>query len=282
MTSDPTPLPPDRADELLSAELDGELAAAAADLGLTLEGARAALDATPGVDERRAALAAARDALAAEPLPARGRDALVAGAIASARRDELAARRPRRGRSLALAGAAAAAVLLLVGLVAVGGGGNGDDASTADAGSAATATTAAEEQALAEGGDGGGEAGSAPAPQAATDESVVSFGAVDDLDRLTAEVRSRLDPPPSAPGSYADDERAGGDAAFRTGRAVAPADRVCEESLADGGTVVLRGDVDFAGRPASVVVFERPDGRTLVVVGAGCSVLAEAPVDPGR
>ena len=280
MTTDRTPLPPERVDELLSAELDGELAAAAAELGLTLDGARAALDATPGVDERRAALAAARAALVADPLPAPRREAIVAAAIASARRDELAARRPRRHRSLALAGAAAAAAVVLVGLVAIAGGRRGPDTSTADAGSAATAATAAEELALDEGPDGGGEGAAAPAPQAAADAPVVSFGALDDLDRLASEVRARLDAPPAPPGPGAGDERVDGDTASSTSRA--PLETACEVSLANGGTVVLRGDVDLAGRPASVVVFERPEGRTLVVVGTGCSVLATAPVDPRR
>ncbi|GIU90259.1 MAG: hypothetical protein KatS3mg010_1358 [Acidimicrobiia bacterium] len=107
----------------------------------------------------------------------------------------------------------------------------------------------------------------------------MSFGALDDVDQLATEVRDRLDPPPVPPTG---DERAGDDAAFRaSGEVVAPVDPACEASLAGGGTVVLRGVVDLAGRPANVVVFEHPGGRTLVVVGAGCSVLAQAPLDPG-
>ena len=58
-----SPLQPDELDELLSADLDGELAAAALDLGLSTDDAAARLRATPGMAERRAALAAARDLL---------------------------------------------------------------------------------------------------------------------------------------------------------------------------------------------------------------------------
>lgn len=55
-----TPLEPDLVDELLSADLDGELDAAAHDVGMTTAVARARLEATPGVDVRRAALRAAQ------------------------------------------------------------------------------------------------------------------------------------------------------------------------------------------------------------------------------
>ena len=68
MTDSPDPLAPDVVDELLSAELDGEFDAAAADHDLDPAAARARLEATPGIDERRTALAAARAALAVTPV----------------------------------------------------------------------------------------------------------------------------------------------------------------------------------------------------------------------
>jgi len=67
MTDTPAPLTPDQVDELLSAELDGELDAAADDLGLSSEQAHALLAAAPGIEGRREALQAARDALTAAP-----------------------------------------------------------------------------------------------------------------------------------------------------------------------------------------------------------------------
>jgi hypothetical protein len=62
------PLSSDTLDELLSADLDGELDRAAVELGFTPESARAALEASPGADARRAALLRARDALAETPV----------------------------------------------------------------------------------------------------------------------------------------------------------------------------------------------------------------------
>jgi len=67
MSPNPAPLTPDQVDELLSAELDGEFDAAAADLGLTVAEARALLSEAPGATARRNALSSARDALAAVP-----------------------------------------------------------------------------------------------------------------------------------------------------------------------------------------------------------------------
>ena len=70
------PLEPDVVDELWSAELDGEFDAAAADLGLSADAARARLAATPGANARRQTLEQARDALRAPvaPLPAHARE----------------------------------------------------------------------------------------------------------------------------------------------------------------------------------------------------------------
>src|SRR5262249_41688411 len=62
-----TPLPAGTLDELLSADIDGELERAAADHGLALADARAAI-ATPEAAARRRVLAEARDLVAA-PVP---------------------------------------------------------------------------------------------------------------------------------------------------------------------------------------------------------------------
>ncbi len=139
MTDSPVPLSPDVVDELLSAELDGEFDAAAADHDLDPAAARARLNATPGIDDRRTALAAARPALAVTPVADDARARMLATAVATAApTDELGTRRERRGRHARLVvalSAAAAAVLLIVGLVATVSNNADDDSSvTADTG----------------------------------------------------------------------------------------------------------------------------------------------------
>jgi len=79
------PLSADALDELLSADIDGELDRAAVELGFTPESARAALAASPATPARRAALLLARDALAAPPPFAPDTEArLVTAALARA------------------------------------------------------------------------------------------------------------------------------------------------------------------------------------------------------
>ena len=123
MSDDTSPLEPDELDELLSAELDGELEAAARDLALSVDQVSSRLRATPGVDDRRIALAAARDLLAEPPeldelLAARLRAKAVRAAeeVSAARVDD---RRRRRQRMLLAAGGLAAAVGELNGGTAV-------------------------------------------------------------------------------------------------------------------------------------------------------------------
>jgi hypothetical protein len=127
MSDDLSPYASEQLDELLSAEIDGELAAAARDLGVTVGEVTARLRATPGANDRRAALTAARDLMAEPPEI----DELVAQRLrAKATRvaaDEHAAReldRRRRRRQLLLgaSGIAAAAVAA----VAIAGGLNGN------------------------------------------------------------------------------------------------------------------------------------------------------------
>jgi hypothetical protein len=118
MTDDHPPFEPDELDELLSAELDGELDAAARDLGLTRDEAAARLRETPGVDERRRALASARDQLTTLPeldelLEARLRAKAVR--VADDRFSaHIAARRERRRHVLEAVGGIAAAAVLVV------------------------------------------------------------------------------------------------------------------------------------------------------------------------
>jgi hypothetical protein len=138
----PEPLSPETVDTLLSAELDGDLEAAARDLGLSASEAIAQLVVTPGVDERRAALRRARDLIAMRPAvePA-VEDQLVAGAMA---RDDLTAVRERRSRHqrqwrvLVATGSVAAAIAVIVGISSM----NTGDGSKSMAASAPTTESA--------------------------------------------------------------------------------------------------------------------------------------------
>src|SRR5258708_4222264 len=118
--NEPTPLSPEAVDALLSADLDGDIEAAARDLGLSASDARTQLAATPGVEQRRAALTRARDRIASRPqLEASVEDRLVAAAMAS---DEMAIarvrrrRNERRWRALIATGSVAAAIAVIVGI----------------------------------------------------------------------------------------------------------------------------------------------------------------------
>jgi hypothetical protein len=118
----PAPLSSEQVDDLLSAELDGEFDAAAADLGLDPAEARARLAASAGVDARREALAAAQEAVATpveidELLEARLRTKAVRAFTAERDATSRQVQRARRTRVLgAVAGVAAAAA----GVVALG------------------------------------------------------------------------------------------------------------------------------------------------------------------
>ncbi len=116
----PTPSPfADDTDEALSALLDGDLAAFAAERGLAEAEARARLEAWPEFDERRDALAHSRAALAVPPAPLDEltRHALVRDAVAAM--PQQPARSERRAAPWVWLGAAAAAVLLLAGIGAL-------------------------------------------------------------------------------------------------------------------------------------------------------------------
>jgi hypothetical protein len=119
----------DATDEAISALLDGELGAFAADHGTTEAEARAALDAWPGTPARLDALSRSREAVGT-PVPALDeitRRRLVGAALPAAAAAPSPTRGPSRGTWF---GVAAAAVTLLV-VIAVGSmvlSDNGDDA----------------------------------------------------------------------------------------------------------------------------------------------------------
>lgn len=117
MSSLPPPPPPDLVDELLSADLDGELGSACHDLGLTAEEADRLL---AGTADRRAELGRARGILAQPPVL----DELLAARLRTAARRaadparEVGARR-RRLRTMQLIGSAAAVLAVCIGVLAV-------------------------------------------------------------------------------------------------------------------------------------------------------------------
>jgi hypothetical protein len=144
--TDRTPLSPEAVDALLSADLDGDLEAAARDLGLDASEARSRLAETPGVEARRVALTRARDLLASRPpLEASLADDLVSAAIAP---DEMAMARARRRRNerrwrvLVAAGSNAAAVAVVVGIASMN-----NNASSKSSGALASGTTTRPENA---------------------------------------------------------------------------------------------------------------------------------------
>jgi hypothetical protein len=119
MNDIPAPLTAEQVDDLLSAELDGEFAAAATDLGLEVSEAHARLDATPGIAERRAQFAAASAAIAdVAELDDVTERRLRAAAVAAAD-DDVRDLRKRRRRAWIGAVGAAAVVVAVLGIAAV-------------------------------------------------------------------------------------------------------------------------------------------------------------------
>lgn len=141
------PFAPDQLDELLSAQLDGELADAARDLGMSLHEVTARLHATPGANARRVALTSARDLLGRPvEIDELTTVRLHARAIREVEGDSTArvvdsARRRRRVRygAVGIAAAAAAVVALVVGL---GGHVSPNDSASNKSAAAVPATTA--------------------------------------------------------------------------------------------------------------------------------------------
>jgi hypothetical protein len=118
MNDNPAPLSAEQVDDLLSAELDGELAAAALDLGLDEAEAQARLDATPGVAQRRAQLAAASAAIADLPELDDVTEARLRSTAIAASADEAVDLRKRR-RAWTTAASAAAVVVAVLGIAAI-------------------------------------------------------------------------------------------------------------------------------------------------------------------
>jgi hypothetical protein len=269
-------LDPDAVDALLSADLDGELADAAADLGLDEAEARERLAATPGVDARRIVLTRARDLLASPPaMPAAVEERLVAAATVP---NDLAVARDRRRRAqstrrVAVAiGSVAAAIAVVVGIANI----RPSTSSSSKAASAAlTPTTSAHAPVESSGATGSG-AGS------------VDFGDVTHASALRATARSKLaerktvQPATTQPGAVdvaggAGNTQADGAKATSSTKEFAASDSCLaairrRERLTTAPTLVGTGIVD--GSPVQIFVFDeagtsvayvvRPGGCTLV------------------
>jgi hypothetical protein len=247
--TDRTPLSPEAVDALLSGDLDGELEAAARDLGLDASEARSRLAETPGVEARRVALTRARDLLASRPqLEASLVDRLVSAAIAP---DEMAIARARRNRNerrwrvLVAAGSVAAAVAVIVGIVSIA---STDNNASKSSGALASGTTTPLENAK-------------PAPNAAVG-SGPDFGDVTKAEALRAPAQRLLR------------LQANGDTVTsRKGAVSAPV-------ATDTATSAAQGDTSFAaaGGPACTAAKLRSYDITVPPVQIARGTVAGAPV----
>jgi hypothetical protein len=283
------PLSPDTLDELISADIDGELDRAATDLGIDPQAARTAIDNAPGAAARRAVLLRARDVLSTRPpLDAERETTLVANALAAT--DTSADRAPavvplrrrqsaRAWRAIAAAGAAAA---VIAGIVVVAGT-QSEQSSKSSTGAGAVANAGQ----------------STTKPEYARARGVISFGDVSDRGALSAKIRNRLGPAENAPATVpvpaqlpasttftgakgGEDVRASAaaDAATRSSRAAL---QDCITSLRRSAHLtsapVLSGSGTAAARPVFVVVFPGADGRVAYVLSASdCSVVSRVAV----
>lgn len=285
------PLPPETVDELLSAVLDGEFDAAAADLGNDLATARTAVAAH---GERLEQLSRARDAVVdTPPLDEVTRRRLVSGAVIAA---TPAVHAPRRAVAVNGVVAAAAVVALLLGIGwlvvgiaswtasdqaddTAGGGGSGGDAST----------TALESASMLDLGDvsDADDLRRAVSERLAGDDSKVGY----DLDESRngkaphdAGTATFTDAPPETESALEATTTAPDDTATRSGAdpdtssPVAGHPATCGDRVAADLQIIdpplLSATAEHGGRPAGVSVFE-VGGRVMVVVYAldDCTLL---------
>jgi hypothetical protein len=268
-----SPLQPDELDELLSAELDGELAAAALDLGLSTDDASARLRSTPGMAERRAALAAARDLLREpaeieELLAAR----LRAKAVRAAEEDDATRRgdrRDRRRRLLLAAGGLAAAIAAVVGIAAALSGSRSD---TNSAGAKRAA--------------GPPQSGTASTAERSTPRPASALGPFSDVHQLALEAVSRA----AHAGNAFDGTGTSGFDAQKSAESPAPAANSASTTSGDhatsagaacaappqlllGGAPALRATATLSGKPVVVLVFAGAREHTVVVEDTNCTLL---------
>jgi hypothetical protein len=289
--NDAAPLEPDELDELLSADLDGELAAAAREQGSDVETIRARIAATPGATDRRTELAAARDVLAERPefdelLAAR----LRAKAVRAAEADSTArdtARRDRRKRAyLTVSGIAASIVLVAAVALAVGraGSSSGSKNSSAAASSGSTIDLTRPVPALGSYTDVGAlgpAAVNAARRRAAYVPSVAPVAGTDGP--LSAEKSAAAPAIPTSAGPARSNGSLQYGSSDRSVQSVgtAPSKRAAQPSPAcsaaryagPGDRLLMQASATLNGRPVGVFVFEGRGETTVVVLGKACEVV---------
>lgn len=299
MTSPEQPLSADARDELLSADIDGELDRAAAELGFTPEAARAALDASPDASARRDALMRARDLLSDPPtLDSGAEDRLVTIALARAADERLAISRSNPPRDVTalpahrfqnawriLVGVGTAAAVI-AGVVALSASNPAGLKSSSSASKSAPTTPAL----------------GADVENGALRHSV-AFGDVTAANALRAKVRAELRQPVSAPTPTT--ERLGSSATIAAPVLAAPKSNygqsdsagrqatsaydlttrslVCinalERSKPVPGLQVLSGSGNAASKPVYVVVYRQAKSYVVYVLSADdCSVVSRTAV----
>ncbi|MDQ1380142.1 MAG: hypothetical protein QOJ71_861, partial [Actinomycetota bacterium] len=290
------PFEPDELDELLSADLDGELEAAARDFGLSIEEVTARLRATSGGAERRAALAAARDRLARAPELDELLDARLRAKAVRAAEDEIAARasqrRERRRHALQAVSGFAAAAVVVIGVSA---------ALRHD--SASSKATSAPARSV----ESGGSARGAPTQATTNQRSLGSFSDVHSLGtaavhkaradqatkgfaaRSSAQSSTRSSTAPNAAtGTTAQDSSGGGTIHPSSGTATAPVaplgssfsaaqhDAVAKcgvpRNVPVRGALVLRAAAVLSGRPVVVLVFADDGYHTVLIESPDCTL----------
>jgi hypothetical protein len=276
------PTPPTSDDELVSAVLDGE----------ATQGEIARVTADPALQARLERMTAVSDAVGVAPPPPAGLvdqaidaalDHLTAtgpGTVA-APLDELSARRAARNRRFGpFLAAAAVVVLVALGAVAVRSLDDPDsDTDTAAASlDAADAETAAEEFAENDAGAADTAAEAPSEPTADTTTGTRSAETIDaaDADEFAGRVRIELEQ--------------GAESSVPTTRAsttppppagelpTAAADFECEAAgtlLDRPGPVIRTGAGLLDGEPVAYSVIDAPEGLVLVIIDAGCGVIAE-------
>ena len=265
MTDTPRPLDPEHVDELLSADLDGELAGAASDLGYDADQVRAQIASDAELRARRDTLDRARHELGSfSPL-----DDVTSARLRAAARAEL--RQPNRTRLYAIGGAIAAAVAIVVAIVAVV---SSQSTSTHESSAASAAVTL--------------PATSTPAAHVAAGAGAagIDFGAVPNVDALVAHVSSsnRLSAPSSLaysnsatalPSSPAATPKEAGEPAT----SASPCGSVVQGAAGTNARLLERGNATLGGQAVSVWVYARNGAPDLLVVAdPGCNVVAARPL----
>jgi hypothetical protein len=242
-------------DTALSADLDGELDAYAAELGVTPDDVRAAVS-TPAGTARRAELAAVRTALGRAPDPGGELDDVTRRRLLAGAGVGSAPTRPARDRSFLLRSGAAAAITLVVvaGIYALAG--NSDDSAPKTGGGAgASAAT-----------------GKPPVSGDLGDLGVVDASTVAGLLRgaVPAPSATRSAPEASRDQAFASNTTGAG---LDAGTAVSPQTvDACARQLAPQGTIRFRASGTYGGRPAVILGLDT-DRRTIVfvVVAGDCT-----------